>query len=82
MLGLFNYILPKTHKKPVNKEINTLKKVYVVFNKNTNEALGVYDSLEKAKNNGQESTFYNCSIIEFEINKACKYLNNIIFENE
>lgn len=60
---------------------NFNKIVYLVIEKNTQNPLGVFDSLEKAKINGQKITHYNCVIIPFKINDQCKYLFNPVFED-
>ena len=59
----------------------TIKKVYIVIDKNSQVTLGVFDTIEKAKENGQKATYHNCMIIPFTINDACKYISEPIFEN-
>ena len=71
---------PKSKKISKNNK-NMLEKVYLVINKNTNMPLGIYDTLEKAKSEGQTSTYHSCSILEFKLNDKCTYLNTPIFEN-
>jgi hypothetical protein len=56
-------------------------KVYVVIDKNSHTSLGVFDTFEKAKENGQKTTYHNCMIISFVLNDACKYISEPIFEN-
>lgn len=63
--------------KKLNKDI-----VYLVVKKNTGEPLGVYDSLDKAKEQGQKATYHNCQILEYRINEPCKYLREPVFENK
>jgi hypothetical protein len=65
-------------------KIKTFKEgfVYLVINKATQAPLGVFDTLEKAKKEGQIATYHNCSILKLEINDRCKYLINPIFENK
>lgn len=63
--------------KKLNKDI-----VYLVVKKSTGEPLGVYDSLIKAKEQGQKATYHNCQILEYRINEPCKYLKDPIFENK
>lgn len=55
--------------------------MYVVTNKTTSEILGIYNSLELAKQNGQGITYYNCAIYKYKINDLPKYLNNPIYED-
>lgn len=54
---------------------------YLVVNSSSDAYIGIYDSLEKAKKDGQLSTYHNCRVIEFKINK-CDHLNKIVFENK
>lgn len=60
----------------------TIKKVYLVINKNTQTPLGIYDSLEQAKLSGEKSTYHNCSILEFILNDKCSYFHYPVFENK
>jgi len=71
-------------KKLKNDKPFTIKNtiVYLVVKKSTGEPLGVYDSLDKAKEQGQKATYHNCQVIEYRINEPCKYLKNPIFENK
>lgn len=55
---------------------------FVVLHKNTREIIGVFDSFEKAKQQGQKATYYTCLIYSFKLNENCKYLNNIVYEDE
>lgn len=55
--------------------------VFLVINKNNHYPLGIFDTLEKAKQNGQKTTHYNCTIIPFQVNEPCKYLFNPIYED-
>jgi hypothetical protein len=61
--------------------VDSNKSIFLVLNKYSQQPLGIFDSLEKAKLNGQKSTFFNCSIFEFKLNDSCKFLNDPIFEN-
>lgn len=65
-----------------NKTKKSIKKVYLVINKNTQMPLGIYDTLEQAKSFGEKSTYYNCSVLEFILNDKCLYMNNPVFENK
>lgn len=72
------------NKNPLTERI--LKKlnadvVYLVLKKNTGEPLGIYNTLAKAKEHGQKSTYHNCSILEYKINDPCKYIKTPVFEN-
>lgn len=55
--------------------------VYLVIEKETQNPLGIFDSIELAKQNGQKITHYNCIIIPFRINDPCKYLFTPTFED-
>lgn len=55
---------------------------YVVLHKTTQEIIGVFDSLEKAKTQGQKATYYTCAIYSFKLNGNCKYLNTPIYEDK
>lgn len=79
-----NYFFKKNTNKEdsSNKTKKSIKKVYLVINKNTQMPLGIYDTLEQAKSLGQKSTYYNCSILEFILNDKCLYMNNPVFENK
>lgn len=72
-----NESLTKNILRKLNKDI-----VYLVVKKSTGEPLGVYDSLDKAKEQGQKATYHNCQVIQYCINEPCKYLKNPIFENK
>jgi|688.fasta_scaffold00208_88 hypothetical protein len=61
-----------------NTRTNT---VYLVIEKETQNPLGIFDSLELAKQNGQKITHYNCIIVPFRINDPCKYLFTPTFED-
>lgn len=85
---IFNYFFKNTKenntKKTSKKNKSTKEKsdlLYLVINKNTQLPLGIYDTLEQAKIDGQTATYHNCSILEFKLNDKCKYLMNPIFEN-
>lgn len=86
---MFKYIFGNNVEKEIKQErfkkINIPvieRKVFVVIDKNSLITLGVFDSLEKAKLNGEKITYYNCMIIPFNINDSCKYLINPIFESK
>jgi hypothetical protein len=74
-----------------NKKINEKFKVvkepkqytdcFVVLHKGTREIIGVFDSFEKAKQQGQKATYHTCLIYSFKINENCKYLNTIVYED-
>jgi len=62
--------------------VNSSKKtVYVVIYKNTGAPIGVFDTLEEAKEQGQMTTHHNCTIVPYIINAQCKYLSNPIHED-
>lgn len=60
---------------------NRKEYVYVVVNKNSQQPLGVFDTLDAAKKEGEKVSYYNCSIFKFKINEKCNYLCNPVFEN-
>lgn len=55
--------------------------VYLVIEKETQNPLGIFDTIELAKQNGQKITHHNCIIIPFKINDPCKYLFTPVFED-
>ena len=55
--------------------------VFLVLNKHSQMPLGVYDTLELAKKNGESATYHNCSIYRYTINNKCLFLNNPVFES-
>lgn len=63
------------------KVINENKQSFVVLHKTTREIIGVFDSLEKAKEQGQKATYHTCAIYSFKTNGNCKYLNTPIYED-
>ena len=82
MLGfLFRKNVDNEKTKTQSKE--PIRKVYyLVLNKNTEAPLGIYSTLDKAKEYGQMATHHSCSVIEFRLDEKCKFLNNPIFENK
>jgi hypothetical protein len=64
-----------------NNRCNKKSTVYLVIEKETQNPLGIFDSIEGAKQNGQKITHYNCIIVPFRINDPCKYLYNPVFED-
>jgi hypothetical protein len=68
---------PPQNTKPIKQKSKT---VYVVTNK-SQQILGVFDTLELAKSNGQSSTYHNCMIYQFNMNDKCTFLKNPVFEN-
>jgi hypothetical protein len=82
---------PETQAIPLeNKEVKNCTRnnrcskkstVYLVIEKETQNPLGIFDSIEGAKQNGQKITHYNCIIVPFRINDPCKYLYNPVFED-
>ena len=64
-----------------NNKCNKKSTVYLVIEKETQNPLGIFDSLELAKQNEQKITRYNCIIIPFRINDPCKYLFTPTFED-
>ena len=55
--------------------------LYIVTNKTSETILGVYNSLEKAKKDGQKSSYYNCRISQYKLNN-CNHLTNVVFEDK
>ena len=64
-----------------NNRCNKKSTVYLVIEKETQNPLGIFDSIEGAKQNGQKITHYNCIIVPFRINDPCKYLFTPTFED-
>jgi hypothetical protein len=60
---------------------NNCATLFLVIEKETQNPLGIFDSLELAKQSGQKITHYNCMIIPFKLNDQCKYLFNPAFED-
>ena len=73
--------IPKLTKRERVKKYVDNQTVYLVIEKNTQNPLGIFDTLELAKQNGQKTTHYNCIVIPFKINDPCKYLFNTAFED-
>lgn len=75
----------KNENKKVNAGFINVKKefdnVFVVLHKNTQEIIGVFDSLDKAKEQGQKSTYHTCMIYSFKLNGNCMYLNTAVHED-
>lgn len=44
--------------------------------------MGVFDTLEKAKTDGEKVTYHNCIVIKFKVNETCKYLINPEYESK
>lgn len=57
------------------------KTVYIVLEKNTQNPLGIFDTVEKAITSGNKITYHNCFIVPFIINDPCKYLFNTVYES-
>ncbi len=55
---------------------------FIVLHKNTKEIIGVFDSFEKAKEQGQKATYNTCLLYTFKLNEKCKYLNSVIYEDK
>lgn len=68
--------VPSKKTKPIK-----YKTVYLVVNKNSQLPLGIYDTLELAKLNGQGSTYYNCIIYKYNINDKCTFMKNPVHED-
>lgn len=70
-------------KKP-QKFVNIEKPIvqaYLVVHKTAHTPLGIFDSLEKAKEYGRKSTYCSCVIYKFKMNDECKYINNPEYED-
>lgn len=80
-----SFVTPNIFPRTLSLTENVLKKlstVYLVLKKSTGEPLGIYDTLDKAKELGQKATYHNCTILEYRINDPCKYLRDPVFENK
>jgi hypothetical protein len=80
-----NYFFKKNtdnNKSVKNQTKKSIKKLYLVINKNTQTPLGIYDTLEQAKLLGEKSTYHNCTILEFILNDKCVYFHCPVFENK
>lgn len=93
-MGLINYIFgSQSETSHVNIDENPVlipniakcnckkQKLYIVTNKTSDAILGVYNDLEKAKKDGQKSSYYNCRISQYKLN-TCNHLMNVIFEDK
>jgi hypothetical protein len=88
-MGLYNYIFGSKIEEPQEKPVLipkfkcscNNKKLFLVSNKTSDAILGIYNDLEKAKNAGQTTSYYNCRITELTINN-CSYFNNVVFEDK
>ena len=64
-------------------EVNPPKRdVFLVVHKNTQEAIGVFDNFQKAKEFGKRATYCTCMIYKFTLNDQCRYLNSPIYEDK
>jgi hypothetical protein len=54
---------------------------YLVFHKTAQIPIGIFDSLEEAKEQGRKSTYCNCIVYKFKLNDECKYINNPEYED-
>ena len=54
---------------------------YIVTNKTSETILGVYNDFNKAKKDGQKSSYNNCRISKYKLNN-CNHLTDIIFEDK
>lgn len=93
-MGLINYIFGSKSETPnVNIDEKAVlipniakcnckkQNLYIVTNKTSDTILGVYNNLEKAKKDGQKSSYYNCRIAQYKLN-TCNHLTNVIFEDK
>jgi hypothetical protein len=64
------------------EQVYDKQSVFLVVNKSTQMPLGIYNSLELAKKNGQGSTYHNCLIYNYSINDKCTFVKNPIFEDK
>ncbi len=84
---MFNFLFG-SNKKIDDEKFNIVKEYkqdidcFVVLHKNTSEIIGVFDSLEKAKKQGQKATYHTCAIYSFKLNQNCKYLNSFVYEDK
>lgn len=73
---------PRAEVKNCSRKARSSKStVYLVIEKETQNPLGIFDTVELAKQYGQKITHYNCMIISFNINDPCKYLFTPVFED-
>lgn len=89
---IFNYFFANKQKenkvkyegKPykVKEMYNDIKDVYLVLSKNTYDPIGIYSTYDKAKKNGERSTYHSCIIIKYRLNGECKFLKDIIYESQ
>lgn len=55
--------------------------VYLICNKTSEAILGVTNSLDKAIQDGNKTTYNNCRILQFKVNTGCDHLNKIVYES-
>lgn len=86
---MFRYLIGKLSRKDVTTEERESKKkvtfnvkeLYLVMQKNNAQPLGIYDTLEDAKEAGRKATYCSCYILKFQMNEPCKFLNNPVYED-
>jgi hypothetical protein len=53
--------------------------VYAVFDKNSDTILGVFSTLDKAKKEGQKTSYHNSKIIKTKVDGACSYMHTPVY---
>lgn len=66
-----------------NKKNKTAKVVmYVVINKNTEQCIGVFDTLEAAIEGGRKTTYCNSEVYKFNVNDKCTFMNSPVHDDD
>lgn len=60
----------------------TSNNLFLVCEKVTMTPLGIFDTIDAAKTEGNKITYNNCIIIPFNVNERCKYLYTPTYESK
>lgn len=71
----------KSEERKRKHRVTSDQNVYVVVNTNSQQPIGVFDTLDVAKREGQKVSYYSCAIYSLTLNGKCNYLQNPVFEN-
>lgn len=85
---LVRYLFPKEKKLidvsktvPILKNPKKINYAYLVLQRETSTPLGIYSTLQDAKENGMKSTYNKCVIYKYKIGESCSYLNCTVYED-
>lgn len=79
---MFHFLFKKKEDEETKFARPSIKQeVFLVVHKTTGAMLGVFDTLEKAKEIGRKTTYCTCQIYRFTVNDKCNYLINPVYED-